>query len=453
MANIAGKVKCRLKDEMMAIRDFFLTSSWRVYLSLAIMGLGQLTYRQFAKGLAYLLLEASFILFMVFFGGGALVGLFTLGTRVADPWVGTEGDNSVTLLLLGVITLFLILGFMVLYVSNVRGVYKTSLEVYSGKKPATFMDDLASLAGRRFPLAALLVPVLGVTIFSVIPIVMMTLIAFTNYGGAVVPPALVDWVWWQNFVHIFTLTDVGPTFLKIVGWNLIWAFLSTFLNYFLGLLLALLINRKCVKFKAFWRAFPILAYAIPGFITLIGFKFMFSLNGPINYYLSGAWANQGAIVDFLGIDSTTSARLIGLFVNAWLSVPTTMLLATGLLGNISPDLYEAADIDGANKPKQFFDITLPYIIFATTPTLISQFIGNFNNFGIFYFLRGGLYSDGYFLSSDTDLLINWLYNLSISNDYYSIGAAISLIIFLLTSTFSLLVYVRSKSYKKEDTYR
>ena len=85
--------------------------------------------------------------------------------------------------------------------------------------------------------------------------------------------------------------------------------------------------------------------------------------------------------------------------------------------------------------------------------MISQFVSNFNNFGVFYFLRGGLYMDGYFNASDTDLLINWLYNLSIANNYYSIGAAISLIIFIITGGISLIVYVRSNAYKKEDTYR
>ena len=85
------------------------------------------------------------------------------------------------------------------------------------------------------------------------------------------------------------------------------------------------------------------------------------------------------------------------------------------------------------------------------PVLIGQFIGNFNNFGIFYFLRGGLYMDGYFLASDTDLLINWLYNLSIDN-YYCIGAAISLIIFFITSI-SLVVYIKSPSYREEDTFQ
>ena len=140
-------------------------------------------------------------------------------------------------------------------------------------------------------------------------------------------------------------------------------------------------------------------------------------------------------------------RVIGLS-KCLIGVPSIMLLATGLLSNRDESLYEAAEIDGANKWAQFTKITLPYIITATTPVLIGQFVGNFNNFGIFYFLRGGLYLDNYFLASDTDLLINWLYNLSIDNNYYSIGASISLIIFLLTSIVSLSVYVRSSSYKE-----
>lgn len=205
-----------------------------------------------------------------------------------------------------------------------------------------------------------------------------------------------------------------------------------------------------MKGKAFWRAFPVLAYAVPGFITLLAFKFMFSYGGPINQLIVGA---GGSAVGFLDIDAKWSARLIGLLVNCWISVPSIMLLATGHLSNFDETLYEAARIDGAGRFARFRKLTLPFMLFATMPVLLSQFIGNFNNFGIFYFLRGGLYMDGYFLASDTDLLINWLYNLSIDNNYYSIGAAISLIIFLITSAISLVVYIKSPSYREEDTFQ
>lgn len=278
----------------------------------------------------------------------------------------------------------------------------------------------------------------------------MILIAFTNYGGEIVPPKLVDWVGFQNFKRILVLGELKDTFFKILGWNIVWAVLATLCSYFGGLGLALLLNKKCVKGKTFWRAFPILAYALPGFITLLAFKFMFSYGGPINYYITQA---GGKAVGFLDIDAGIKAKLIGLCVNTWISVPSSMLLATGILSNMNAELYEAASIDGATRWKQFTKITLPFVIFSTTPVLITSFVGNFNNFGIFYFLRGGLYCDGYFLASDTDLLINWLYNMSIDNNYYAIGAAISLVIFVITSAISLTAYVRSSAFKKEDTFR
>ena len=231
---------------------------------------------------------------------------------------------------------------------------------------------------------------------------------------------------------------------------MIWSVSSTLLNYFAGLGLALLLNKECVKGKVIWRAFPVLAYAVPGFITLLGFRFMFSYGGPINHFITDMGFRA---VGFLDIDAKWIARLIGLLVNAWISIPSIMLLSTGILANLDGNQLEAAKIDGAKRWKQFTKIILPFVIFSTTPVLIPQFIGNFNNFGIFFFLRGGMYMDGYFLASDTDLLINWLYNLSISNNYYSIGATISLVIFLITSFISLLVYVKSPSYKEEDVFR
>ena len=295
-----------------------------------------------------------------------------------------------------------------------------------------------------------MVPIAGVLIINLVPIIFMIIISFTNYGGDIVPPKLIDWIGLENYKKILSLGQIKDTFFRILSWNIIWALAATFLNYFGGLGLALLLNKKCVKGKRFWRAFPILSYAVPGFITLLAFKFMFSYGGPINHYITQAGGNA---IGFLDIDAGIKAKLIGIFVNAWICIPTSMLLATGILSNMNTDLYEAASIDGASKWKQFKSITLPFVIFSTTPVLITSFIGNFNNFGVFYFLRGGLYMDGYFLASDTDLLINWLYNLSIDNNYYAIGAAVSLIIFIITSIFSLAVYVKSAAFQKEDTFR
>ncbi len=428
----------------------FLNSSWRVKLSALIMGSGQLMYGCVAKGIIYLLIEIGFIAYMVIRGFSDIVGFFTLGTTMADAWLGTVGDNSVVMLLMGILAWIVVAAFIYLYVLNIKSACDIEERVSTGRAPKRFIDELKELLDRKFYITVLVLPVVGVCIFNILPIIFMILISFTNYGGSIVPPELVDWVGIDNFKKILTLSKFAPTFARILGWNILWAVVSTALNYFAGLGLALLLNKDCVKGKAFFRAFPVLAYAIPGFITLLAFKFMFSYGGPINQMIK---ATGVAPIGFLDLDAKWMARLIGILVNCWISVPSIMLLATGHLSNRDMSLYEAARIDGATPFQQFRKLTMPFMLFATTPVLLGQFIGNFNNFGIFYFLRGGLYMDGYFLASDTDLLINWLYNLSIDNNYYCIGAAISLIIFIITSAISLAVYVKSPSYREEDTFQ
>ncbi|HIT78556.1 MAG TPA: sugar ABC transporter permease [Candidatus Limihabitans stercoravium] len=446
--NVFRRTLGSIKKLPLRCKEFFKDSGRETYASMCFMGVGQMINGQYVKGLLYMLAEILLVAYFALQGISDIVGFFTLGTVKADAWLGIEGDNSVIMLLMGIFA-WIALGFLVyLYFANIKDAKKYA-DMKAFKKIPGIKDDLAALINSKFYKFALFLPLLGVLVFNVLPIVFMILIAFTNYGGTIVPPELVDWSL-DSFRKLFAGGELAQSFARILGWNLLWAFASTFFNYFVGLGLAILFNKKCVKGKAIWRSFPVLAYAIPGFITLLAFKFMFSNGGPINNMIVD---NGGKIIDFFGINSKWMARGIGFFVNAWLSVPSIMLLATGILSNINTDLYEAARIDGASGWVQFKSITLPFVIFSTTPVLLNQFIGNFNNFGVFYFLRGDVLSDGYFLASDTDLLINWLYRMSIDKEYYSIGAAISLVIFLITSALSLIVYVKSASYKKEDTFR
>lgn len=429
---------------------WFADCSSNVKLSMLIMGGGQFRYGAKGKGLLYFLVEVTVIYYFITRGFRDIAGFFTLGTTKGDAWLGVAGDNSVIMLLMGIFAWIVLAAFLVIYVGNVKDAYAMQKRVEQGKQILTFREELSEFLDKKFYVTVLVLPVIGVFVFNFLPIIFMILIAFTNYGGDIVPPELVDWVGVENFTRLLTLTRFAPTFFRILSWNILWAVAATALNYFVGLGLALLLDKECVRGKAIWRAFPVLAYAIPGFITLLAFKFMFSYGGPINQMITD---RGGAAIGFLDLDAKWMARIIGLLVNCWISTPSIMLLATGILSNRDTSLYEAARIDGAGRWKQFQKLTLPFVLFSTMPVLISQFIGNFNNFGIFYFLRGGLYMDGYFLASDTDLLINWLYNLSIDNNYYCIGAAISLIIFLITSVISLAVYIKSPSYREEDTFQ
>ena len=448
-----AQTAARGRNPLGRLGRYLKESTWQVRLSMVVMGLGQLCYGQIVKGLFYLSCFALILYYFIVQGFRDFIGFFTLGTQEENLWLGIKGDNSLTMLILGVASIFILAFAVILYITNVRDAMFTARQVKAGKRPRRFRQTLLTITDDKFHVTALSAPMVGVCIFSVLPIVFMILIAFTNLGGDVVYPALADWSL-SAWKKILSLGKIGNTFWKILGWNILWAVLSTSLNFILGLGLALLLNKRNVKGSKFWRAFPILAYAIPGFISMVGFKYMFSQSGPINYYLEQAGHMR---IFFLTNDASAKwwARGIGLFVNTWISTPSIMLMTTGILSNINTDLYEAASIDGASSFTQFRKITLPFVIFSTTPVLIGQFTGNFNNFGIFFFLRSGVISNyaDYFLASDTDLLINWLYKLSVDNNYYSISAAISLIIFVITAALSLSVYVRSAAYKQEDTYQ
>ena len=102
----------------------------------------------------------------------------------------------------------------------------------------------------------------------------------------------------------------------------------------------------------------------------------------------------------------------------------------------------------------FWSITLPYIIFVTTPYLISSFVGNINSFNIIFLLTGGGPSlgDGS-TAGGTDLLVTWLYKLTVEKGDYNLGAVIGIFTFIITSTVTLVTYRRSKAYNEEDTFQ
>ena len=413
-------------------------SDYRVRLSCIFMGLGQLFCRQFIKGALLMLLEIGFILFLVFAGVENIIGLFTLGTTEGVPIMGIEGDNSVSMLAWGITTVVLVLLFALAYYANIKDVVYTVGEIEKGNRVKNFFESCQTLLNKKFYFLTLTLPLVFVCIFNVMPIVFTALVAFTDYGGEIVPPKLVSWTGFQSFRVIFTMSEYVGTMGKILAWNVLWAVGSTFLVYFGGLGLALLYNAKCLKWKRFWRVFPM---------------FMFCDSGPIVGLLKDwGWVKENFTI--ISYDSKWSLRLLGFFCCAWVGVPSVMFLATGILSNASKDMYEAARLDGANAFQQFWYLTLPFVLFATMPVIISTFINQFNNFSIFYFLRPEtVYAPGYFNANSSDLLINWMYNLTVENRLYSLGSALSLILFAFMALFSLVAYVTSPAYKKEDTYR
>ena len=191
--NKIKEIPKKLSKKFVGAKEILTQGNGKVSASMCIMGLGQLLYKQWAKGIMFLFIQIMFIVYMVLMGAMDLFGFFSLGTKESNAWYGIEGDNSVVMLIMGILSILIIILYIIIYIANIKDVYRTQSAVDTHKKPASFKQELGALFDKSFYKTALALPVIGVCVFSILPIIFMILIAFTNYGGDIVPPALVDW--------------------------------------------------------------------------------------------------------------------------------------------------------------------------------------------------------------------------------------------------------------------
>ena len=398
----------------------FIEGDFKTKISFLIFGFGPLLRGQILIGAALLLLEVLFFWFMVGFGWKYLSKIGTLGT-VATKKVGRKtvyGDNSFLILLFGVLALFAILAFVAVWYINIRENRKEELLLKSGKRLPTNNEVFMSLFDKNFHKTLLALPVIGIFVFTVLPIVFMIMVTFTY----------------------------------VLIWTLVWAFLATFTNYFLGLAVAMLINKKGIRFKKLWRTILVMTIAVPQFVSLLYVMKMFANDGLINGYLI-KWGIIKSYIPFW--TDPVLARITVVVVNIWIGIPYMVLIATGLLMNIPEDLYESARIDGANPWQMFKSITLPYMLFVTGPFLLTQYTGNLNNFNVIYLLTQGKPQSVNLAekAGNTDLLITWLYKMTDNDTNYRMAAVIGIMVFVVTAVISLVVYNMLPSVKDEEGFQ
>ena len=454
-----------VKELYLALRD----GSVATRLSFLFLGFGFIARGQVVKGILYVLFEAVFLLFMILFGWRYIAHLFSgnLGTVLSgERWnedlqifEKVSGDNSFLILLYGVISLVIIGVFFVVWAMNVKGSYQNDKRIANGDRLRTFKEDINVLLGEKFYIPLLIPPFIGLLIFTVLPLIFMVLIAFTNYDYAHMPPGkLFNWVGLSNFKTLFSLSGgssgFAMVFLRVLLWTFVWAFFATFTNYFLGLVVALLINKKGIKLKGLWRTLFVVAIAVPQFVTLLLMQKILDGDGILNKILGTniLWLTDQRNFSIL-------PRLMIILVNIWIGLPHTLLLCSGVLMNLPTDYYEAARIDGASTMRIFTAITLPYMLHITTPYLITQFVGNINNFNVIWLLTGGgpvdnLYYGGGSQAQSTDLLVTWLYRMTTDqNPKYNVASVIGIVIFIISATLSLITYNKTSSVKREDAFQ
>lgn len=451
--------------------DFF------VKLTVLWWGLGYLRRKQYIKALLMTALEALVIFFTIKVSLQYVPKFGTLGTVKAEKvfniktmkneW--NDYDNSFMILLMSLFSYIVWAFGFVTMILAVTGSYALQLKAKAGEYINTFKDDVHDLLDKKFPVTMLSLPVLGVVIFTVIPIMFLIFVAFTNYDQNHMPPAeLFTWVGFKNFAALFggggLTTTFGYAFIRVLGWTLTWAIFATVTTYFGGIILALLLNSKYTIGPKVWRVLFVITIAVPQFVSLLLIRSMFANNGIVNHYCEvwgiTAWLKNAGVIGTSYIPFLTApgwAHVMIVLINIWIGVPYQMLIATGILMNIPKDQIESAKIDGATKWQQFVHITMPYVFFITGPTLVTDFVRNVNNFNVIYLLTQGIYTttDQKMANSnakEVDLLVTWLF--SLTQDYYNykMAATIGIVVFLVCAVITLISFNSLIKGDKEGVY-
>ena len=470
-------------ENLVDIGNTFTKGNWAVKLSFFIFGFGNLYYGQIMRGLLFLLFEIVFIAYMVIPSGGAYwlgkCNWFQTGNTIGtvqgefqydalydtDIWV--PGDDSVKVLLYGLLTVVFIVAFIWTWRLQVQQCSICMDITAKGKKIKSAKDDIRSLVDDEFHKTLLALPVVGILVFTVLPIIYMVLIAFTSYDAAHDGYSnLFSWVGWDHFNELFNFGKggLGLAFGEILSWTLMWSFFATFSNYFLGMFVAMMINKKGIKLKKFWRTVLVMTIAIPQFVSLMYVSKLFDSSGILGQPLGEIEAikNWMEVNNYKTLwDSPTLAKILVIVINIWVGIPYVMLQATGILMNIPGDLYESSKVDGATGWQQYVRITLPYMLFVTGPSLLTSFVGNLNNFNVIYLLTGGNplnteigYAGGASVGH-TDLLITWLYKMALGSaeSKYYMASVIGILVFVVCAVLSLIVYNVIPSTKNEEDFQ
>lgn len=426
--------------------------------SALVWGSGQLINRQPGKAAFFFVFYAAAVVWEVttgtYTGGGftprenggffvkGLWGLVTLGTQPRTMGITglSEGDNSIVLMANGIIAL---LTLCLLAIVGVWGVvdavrYRSRLE--AGRTPQTSRAYFRGLWESAFAYIALSPALVLLVFMSVLPVLFGILVAFTNYNRDNLPPKnLVSWVGLENFTTLFGVPTWAATFVGVLGWTIVWAVLATLTTYAAGFLQAVLLASPRVRSPRFWRSVFLLPWAVPAIVSALVFRSLFNGQfGPISGFLVDIGLTDERIYWFTDPSQPNLARAVALLVNLWLGFPFFMALIGGVLTNISPSYYEAARLDGASAVQLFRHITYPIVQKTVAPLIVLAFVSNFNNFGVVYFLtEGGPDNPDYRFAGSTDLLITWLFKLTLDNRLYNIGAVMSMVIFVLVATISV----------------
>jgi arabinogalactan oligomer/maltooligosaccharide transport system permease protein len=235
-----------------------------------------------------------------------------------------------------------------------------------------------------------------------------------------------DWklIGLEQYLRVFREKVFYILFLKTLGWT----FVNVFFHVVIGVSLALLLNRP-LPGRAIFRTLLILPWAVPQYITALTWRGIFNYEyGYINLLLKKVFN----LPPIQWLSDPFGAFAAATITNIWLGFPFMMVIALGGLQSIPKELYEAAEVDGAQPWRQFWTITAPLLKPVMIPAISLGVIWTFNNFNVIW-----LVSDGGKPADSTHILVSFVYRQVFNYYSYGYGAALSIVIFVILLLFSI----------------
>ncbi len=256
---------------------------------------------------------------------------------------------------------------------------------------------------------------------------------FTSDSGQKLTPGFAVTTGLQNYMRLFTDPTLSSTFLQVFIWTIVFALLSVFLTFVLGMFLAIVFDVPEMPLRAPLRSLLLIPYTIPAFVAVpvwVGLlNPQFGVISQMIAMFTGGWVPAWFSDPFW-------AKVGILLIQTWLGFPYMFVVVTGALQTLPNDIYEAADLDGANAWAKFRKITLPLLLVTVGPLLVASFAFNFNNFVVInLYNQGGPPMPnvptpvGY-----TDILATYTYNIAFGAQGvqdYGYASAITMMIFLI----------------------
>ena len=266
---------------------------------------------------------------------------------------------------------------------------------------------------------------------------------FVSAEGQSLIPGYQVLVGTRNFMRFIQNPSFRGPLLRIFLWTVAFALFSVLFAFSLGLLIAIAFGRDLPGQKII-KSLLIIPFAIPNVITVLIWRGLLNpLNGVVSTSLASTFGQPVGWPPVFADMWWVKAAL--LMINVWLAYPYWLLVNSGALQAIPTDMYEAADIDGANAWHKFRNLTLPLLLVGVGPLLIASFTANFNSFNvIFLFNNGGPPMVGTSTpAGHSDILISYVYRLAFGTgggQDFGYASAITMIIFVILVAVTLFQY-------------